>query len=185
MKSKLLLTSAFLGLIFLSSCWRKCKDPLQCNFPEEFLKYTKVYKPGNWWAFSNLDGSWHDTFYVEDYKESKILSNLCWEGTNITFSLKGKTKTFPCEIITDGSGGCEFRFMFNYRDVLAYRDSIQKRNGTIDTPPLILNGNVYYGVHFHNSSDPFTWTYALAKDIGIVLHIDNVDTLVLFEYHIQ
>jgi hypothetical protein len=58
-------------LLLIYSCGKPCFSSNEVHIETvPIMNYFNVYKPSNWWVYSNTDHSKKDSIYVHDFKES-------------------------------------------------------------------------------------------------------------------
>lgn len=185
---------SFLG-ISIQSC-KKCKDLTYYDFVPEMKQYFGMYKPNNWWVYSNQNNTKFDSLYVYDYNEinQKDTKSNCTEfpvrefklSANYLFSTNDTIRgvfdnndkcTISTFYIQNNNSGINLKME---RNLDIYPQSYNQSVVFLDS--LLIGSNIYTDVIY---VEGFNTKIYFSSTIGIIQYITNSDTFSITNRFVQ
>jgi hypothetical protein len=199
---------SFIICISLINCGRKCDSYIDRPLKGKIEEYFGVYKPANWWVYSNRTGTKKDSQYVADYEE--IFSNnktSCERTQQRTFAivnsqLPGRPPLYAYgdslylvykregniisvySIIPFGTNSrtASFSQFYYFLDTDSIKSTLYSGSFVKNTfDSISLNSSKYYSILIGNDGST---TFYLAKNRGLVGWGNSLDTFNLVNFKI-
>lgn len=179
------------------SC-QKCKELTRYGFLPEMEKYFGMYKPNNWWTYTNQSNSINDSIYVYDYSEiiKKDTKQQCIEFPRREFKLSSNFLLSSSEPILGAffanNKCCEDYFSvsnsnFGVNVKMDEATESNPQNGNVNESLILLdslniNSFVFKQVICVEGFNSLTY---FAPNVGMVKYITNGDTFLIKNWLIQ
>lgn len=182
-------------LLFLVYSCRPCNDKTmkRLYFSETFMEYTDMFVPGNWWVYTNSDGTKSDSMYVTNWKDSVFYNktNLCRAEPIVTFNLNScylldticDNYAFLSSLNSTNQSGTEGINIWNIYSSAG--GGMVMRSGKVMESSKVdfnINNILIEGVYTETSKKE---TIVWGKKIGILFYTHNSDTFFLKNYFLK